>query len=380
MGVAGRLVAWVPTPLAVYAAVYGSDGRLWFGGGSWFGGGFVGRVDPDGSTRWYRGGDRWSAAASDGDVDGPWNGPRYAATVSGLGLAGDGTQLALSLWSWCQRPHPAIVLDLTEAGPVQRVMHLPPPAPGRRGPTPTGILVADGYLAIRSIDVGPGAALTVVHEPTMTAEQHPALASRRLVVYDGGLATGWERKSLLLRGWGIDGFGPPQVVTGTEVIHQVEGWGQGATGLDDVTLGVREPPGGRVTAISVDLTGTQIITGADDGSIARWTVGSHGASLLDERPSHRFPVSAACRLPSGEMEATADRGGWVRLWRDGRLVSEWHVGDGRSPRTLAADPTSDRIAVGCKQERGSRTRRGGGVAVYELPRGAAGRSERATSM
>jgi hypothetical protein len=368
-----RLIAWYPTPYAVYTAAYAADGRLWFGGGFWYGSGYLGCVELDGTIRWYVGGDGgWSSEAPPAELAtgrGPWS-TGQGATVSGLCLDGDERRVALSLWSSSQHTHPALVLRLGPDGPVPLVHHGLPPAPGEHDRTPTGVLIHEGHVVVRSIDCGRETALDAfpIEDAPAAGAVPQALASRRLVGLPGAVVTGWK-KGLLLRELGPAGLGASEVIGGAREVVSIEGWGDAGAHKETVVLGTRAPPRGITTAISIDLAATAITTGADDGSIARWQVvrepdGRYAISFQGEAAAHRFPVSAACRLAAGALEATADRGGWVYVWEHGQRVAAWQVERRRSPRTLAADPGGTRLAVGCKSGQGGPS--AGGIAVYEL--------------
>jgi hypothetical protein len=338
-----KQLAWIPTPHAVYTAAYGADGRLWFGGGYRSGGGFVGRVELDGSVRMFD--------------DADWK----TATVSGLHLDGDEQHLALSLWSANQTAHPALVMRVTGDGLA------PFGKRDLRNRTPTGVLLHEGHVVVRSVG-GLEQALESfpAGEASTGGGLNPALASRRVIGIEGAVVTGY-RNGLLLRDIGAAGLGVPLVIEGSGALARMVGWGRGVDEKQAVTLGVREPPEGRITSITIDPAATKITTGTDDGAIARWRIGKDvdGRRLItfvEKSAGHRFPVAAACRLGATGMEITADRGGSVKLWEDGRRVLEAQV-DG-SPRTLASDQAGTRIAVGCKHVEGGANP--GGIAIFAL--------------
>jgi hypothetical protein len=338
-----KQLAWIPTPHAVYTAAYGADGRLWFGGGYRLGGGFVGRVEVDGSAHLFD--------------DTPWKN----ATISGLCLDGDEKHLALSIWGANQTWHPALVMRVTDDGLA------PFGKRDLRNRTATGVLLHEGHVVIRSnggleqaLDSFPAG------EASTPGGMHPTLASRRMVGIEGAVVTGY-RNGLLLRDVGDTGLGVPLVIEGSAALARMVGWGRGVEPSQAVTLGVKEPPEGRITTITIDRAATKITTGTDDGAIARWRIGKDvdGRRLItfvEKSAGHRFPVSAACRLGPSEMEVTADRGGSVKLWEDGRRVLEAQV-EG-SPRTLASNADGTRIAVGCKHVEGGANP--GGIAIFEL--------------
>jgi hypothetical protein len=338
-----KQVAWVPTPHAVYTAVYGADGRLWFGGGYRQGGGFVGRVELDGSVRMFD--------------DAPWK----SATVSGLCLDGDERHLAMSLWSANHTAHPALVMRLVDDVPA------PFGKLALRNRTPTGVLIHEGHIVVRSVG-GLEQALESFPsgEASTPGGPHATLASHRLVGIEGAVVTGY-RNGLLLRDIGETGLGEPLVIEGSGALARMVGWGKGVAESQRDTLGVREPPEGRITTITIDRAATKITTGTDDGAIARWRIGKDvdGRRLItfvEKSAGHRFPVAAACRLGPSEMEVTADRGGSVKVWEDSRRVVELQV-EG-SPRTLASDTAGTRVAVGCKNVEGGANP--GGIAIFEV--------------
>ncbi len=367
----GRQLAWIPTPYSVYAAAYDAAGRLWFGGGFWYGSGFMGCAERDGTVRWYAGGDGWSRDAPPSGLQKPeptW-GP---VTVSGLWVTPDGNHVVLSLWSAGLNPQPTRILALDDVGPR--------PAYDRSIATEvaeaaTGVIVHRGYLWVRQLGREPDRVLIGVPSNRLDRPggPSPVLASRRLVGIDGAAVTGWGR-GLLLR---ESGTASPHVIAGVPEVGRHPQWGAGVRDRrhgDDVVddrstlvLGIRDGISGNASAITANEAGTRITAGFADGAVARWSVkpdDDHPSLMLDDiRPAHRFPIAAACQLPSGD-EVTADRGGWVHRWRDGRLVSEWRLETAHSPRTLAADPTTGQIAVGCKGGRGGPT--SGGIAIVQL--------------
>jgi hypothetical protein len=340
-----KQVAWIPTAHAVYTVAYGADGRLWYGGGFFYGGGFVGRVELDGEAHLFD--------------DAHWR----AVAVSGLCLDGDERHLALSTWG-SNHAHPALVVQLDGGVPGAALKYS---LRGERR-TPTGVLLHEGHLVVRS---NGGLEQTLDMFPAGDAATpgglHPALASRRVVGIEGAVVTGY-RNGLLYRELGEDGFGVPRVIECASTVARAVGWGRGVDPKRAVTLGVREPSEGRVTAMSIDLRGTQITTGHDDGAIARWRVGRDAdgqreIKFVEKSAGHRFPVAASCRLGAGAMELPVDRGGAVKLWEAGRRVAEWQLEDG-SPRAIASDVTGRRVAVGCKHVEGGPNP--GGIAIFEL--------------
>ena len=401
MSLISRLVEQHTTPYAVYCATYDPAGeRLLVGGGYWYGGGFLLSVEQGRQTSSFsiRGG---PLAGKDLDT----------LAVSGLCLDATGQTLAVCAWESNHRYAPAAlyrlqgeVLDLCDVY-VEPELYLRRTFEVLTGGTATGVLLHEGHLVVRRTSRLYELTFSAFRLPEEVQDSpNPHLRSSRLVGVPTAVVTGFRPSSVYRVGSLVvdsDGGGcddPSDLPNrlgddGAILVGKL-----GEAGVTEcralenphalsaadarrahrelpersndsealVTLGVREPPRGVLSAITANAAGSEIITGATSGSIAHWSSGRRpdGAmeiELRHLREGHAMPISAACHLADGQL-ATADRAGMVRIWDGTMLLAEWMV-DG-SIRTLAAHPTLGRLAVGCKAFGGGPTP--GKVAIYDI--------------
>lgn len=377
-----RLVERYATDGAVYAAAYSRDGDwLAYGGGNFYGGGFICSAVRGASDTWS---DRtqWQKRA-----------------VSGLAFDDSDSYLAVSTWGQRHSPAPALLYEVVDGKLAhEQVYSWLPEGRGSHGMA-TGVLLHEGWLIVRCT--------APFHKSTFKAFRAPSgvragnmgqhLRSARLVGLPGSVVTGFLPSGLrnhdgmqvdfgtfddmdgrqpnrignagavLVAAVGESGLGLPKALANPHAldgatakrVHQ-------ALPLNDfnesqfLTLGVREPPCGSVSAIAINSTASEIVTCGSDGSIAHSSCPEVRREWV--RPGHVFPITAACFVEPTGLLVTGDRSGLVRIWDGVNPAAEWTVADS-SIRSLAAHPTLPKIAVGCKSLWDGR---GGSMAVFDL--------------
>jgi hypothetical protein len=399
MGVSAQLVETHATPRSVHAVTWSPDGeRLVAGGGCFFGRGFVMCVERGAASLWMDASrDRKSMMSS--------------VCISGLVFDASGLHLASSVWAM-RHQYAEPQLQRIEGNSLVPVA-LDPESPERlrqmkdayvRG-TATGVILAGRWMIVRRN--------SRFHEFTLWATRLPDgvlggsgghLTSSRLAHVGKTVITAVPPSPVRRRGTIQMDYGTFDDVSlpdedrvgdgGGVLVSSVEAegvarltsrknphalsaaearrrWSQLPNRPDDnseqVVLGVREPPRGNVTAGCIDASGTRLTTCGSDGSIATWGITRMDDGTVDftapvKRAGHVWPIAAVCHLDDGDLVATGDRGGTIRVWEGARLVVEWTVDRG-SIRALAAHPRRRRLAVGFKSLPGGHAE--GGIAVFD---------------
>jgi hypothetical protein len=368
-----RVLRTIRTPWAPYSLVFSRDGtRLAVGGGSWYGEGGLLLADlSSGDTRVHP----CTDLASPGRPLGPF-------TVSGVCLSPDDRHLAASTWASSQYAGPTLLFEVSGLGLARRETFPPRHPRDRPDATPTGVLLAGGYLITRNYRAGLLGVVVVQGVPrNVPIDRGPApqhLTSTRMIVVRGDVITG------------CDGQIPAQE---READPGGRAAGRAADGLVAVPLKA-EPRTARVipardcrliTAIGARPSGDRFLTGGLDGELDEWSWDGRWEQYrlrpatdkeavddpdLDLTWAAYNPNSIVgiCSLADGDRWASVSAGGEVCLWDGLTLTRSWQLPETGSPRSLAAHPDRPLLAVAIKK--GGFGRPESAVVLAEVDRGA----------
>ena len=338
-----RVLRTIPTPWAPYAVMFSRDGtRLAIGGGAWYGDGGILVVDlSSGNAELFR------CVELQRDTE------DWVPTVSGVCFSDDDQHLAASTWRARHHYSPTLLFEVSELKLTHRATL--PHLIADPWACPTGVLLSGDYTVTRHHKAAPNEVLAVCESPrelgikAVNITQH--FTSSHLVVVGANAITA---------GRGLPPLPPDHEYEDywRTLIAFRESGGAIDEGLVSVAL-AREAPRPQlipvqacrqVTAIAATPDGNGFVTGGLEGELDMWSwKGRWRQERLREWTRESKSVIGICYLPLAC--------GWVSISHDGQFdviagktsVGSWRLPTAGSPRSLAAHPTRNWIAVGTKQ-------------------------------
>jgi hypothetical protein len=276
----------------------------------------------------------------------------WVPAVSGLCFSDDDRYVAAS--SWKGRHHHAPTLLFEVSGSTLRLRSTL--SATMRGSTtcPTGVLFSGRYIVTRNHRAKPAEVLVVDESPRELGieadntrqhltNSHLAVARNQVITAGRGLLLDWN-------------------VTDEERWRTLVDFRESGRAVDEglvsVTLdGTARTPElipvkacRQITAIAATPDGQRLFTGGLEGELDAWSWdGRWRQERLREWTWDSPSVRGICHLYDNRTWVTVSSSGRLDLLVGNESVTSWQLPSQGSPRTLAAHPAENRVAIGMKQ-------------------------------
>ena|SRR5215218_705566 len=332
-----RVVKTISTPWAPYSVMFSHDGsRIAIGGGTWYGDGGIILVN-------LSAGEMELFACSDL----PRTPEQWNPTVSGTCFSEDDQFLAVSTRSARLQYSPSFLFDVSGLHVVHRDTFIQRYEGNFGSPCSTGVLLYDGYLITRNNATNLAEVIAVWKLPERQGVEwnkatqhltHSQVAVVRETVITGGGGSLKAADGLVLASLGRNG-------------------NRAST--------ARVESCRRITAIVATPSGDGFITGGLDGELDYWTwAAGWNQERLQEATEEKAIIESPglawatytpnsivgiCYLSDANRWVSVDASGELGIWAGGVRQGSWQIPVSGSPRSLAAHPIDDRVAIGVKQ-------------------------------
>jgi hypothetical protein len=337
-----RLVMSIPVPWTPYSATFSRDGtRLAIGGGVFYGNGGILIVDlVDERTELFR-------CDSLPHAQGDW-----VPAISGLCFSDDDRYVAASSWKGRHHYAPTVLFDVSKSTLTLRSTL----KAAIRGvlTCPRGVLFSGRYIVTRNHRAEPDEVLVVGEVPgelgieadntrQHLTNSHLAVVRNQVITAGRGLLLDWN-------------------VTDEERLRALVDFRDSGRAVDEGLVSVALDGGDctpqlipvqscrQVTAIAATPDGQGFVTGGLEGELDQWSwSGRWRQERLREWSWDSPSVRGICHMHNGRTWVSVSSSGRLDLLVGNAPGNSWQLPSPGSPRTLAAHPVEDWIAIGMKQ-------------------------------
>jgi hypothetical protein len=342
-----RLLRTINTPWTPYSVMFSRDGnRIAIGGGAWYGdGGII------------------LANVSTGEMERVSCGSE-GPTISAVFFSEDDRHLVASTWSSRQHGGPILFFEVSDT----KLAHAASVTNKEEGYScPTGVLLYGKHTIIRNHGPVSTSVITILESPPELGikaasldqhltNSHVVMVKERAITGGRGLqSTPWPARGDWLEAQLVrESGGTAQEGLVSVPLHA------GLSGAEFIpVIGRRQ-----ITAITATPAADSFVTGGLDGELDKWSWnGRWEPKQLQAKTENREihvpgiiwatyecnSIIGICYLCDVERWVTVTAGGKITVMLGNTSLGSWQLPKRGSPRSIAAHPTENWIAIGTKQ-------------------------------